>query len=81
MISDCCMINIGLFWQCKLSDESIFPPIINLLEGEDVQELQKLLKDEAERAKKKSKKKKPPPHAQLPEDEFEEVPVHNDDDK
>ena len=68
-------------FQCKLPDESVFPPIVQLLqkEGKDYASLQRVLNEDEKRTK--NRRRKPPPHAQLPEDAFEEVPVHNAEDR
>ena len=63
-------------FQCKLPDGRVFLPILDLLRkvGRDVRSLQSVVADEDERCEELSK---PPPHAQLPEDGYDDVPVHD----
>ena len=58
----------------------MFRPIGELLRrvGSDVALLQKVLDDDEARQQESGRI---PPHAQLPEDEYEELPVHNAEDK
>ena len=62
-----------------MPDGSIFPPILSLLQslGPDFPVLQQVVREDQKRQE--ALARKPPPHAQLPEDECEEVPVHSAD--
>ncbi|XP_074647922.1 uncharacterized protein LOC141903618 isoform X2 [Tubulanus polymorphus] len=70
--------------KCRLLNGTVFPPIIELLQkvGKNIDSLQRLLEEEEElRRAARAETARIPPHAQLPEDELEEVPVSNPDDK
>ena len=70
----------------------MFKPIAELLRrvGSDVASLQRVLAEEEDRRRQQeagmfaldtTPKDRVPPHAQLPDDEYEELPVHNADDR
>ena len=75
------LIYILFVYQCKLPDGSLYPPIAELLQiaGKDASSLQNIL-DNNEQDQQNSEQRKPP-HALLPEEEWDEIPVHNADDK
>ena len=64
-----------------MSDGSIYPPILHLLRlgGRDYNELQRVIDlDEERRRRELEHQDCPPPHAVLPQDDLEQVPVHGD---
>ncbi|KAK2161194.1 hypothetical protein LSH36_120g12001 [Paralvinella palmiformis] len=73
-------VRVG-FSKCKLPDGSIYPPIAGLLQiaGKDASSLQNILDHDKQDLEDKDQRK--PPHALLPEEEWDEIPVHNADDK
>lgn len=74
-VKEICILSL----QCKMSDGSVFPPIAELLKraGPSYTNLQSVLKEEEERMK----SDRMPPHAILPEDEEDEIPVHSATDR
>ncbi|XP_064643376.1 uncharacterized protein LOC135497487 [Lineus longissimus] len=68
--------------KCHMPDGSIFPPVVKLLRqvGKTVDTLQKVLEEQAEYESRAEDTDRIPPHAQLPEDDMDEVPVSNPDD-
>ena len=67
--------------QCKLPDGSIYPPIAQLLQiaGKEDSSLQNVL--DRNKQEEQNKEQRKPPHALLPDEEWDEIPVHNADDK
>ena len=62
--------------QCRLEDDSVFPPIAAMLKKCRENPSMRGMLDEEEIAQTRGNQKIPP-HAQLPEDECPELPVHN----
>lgn len=70
-----CPINLAVV-KCRLDDDSVFPPIAVMLKKCHDNPCMRRFLDE-EKIGQTHVNEKMPPHAQLPEDEYAEVPVHN----